>query len=289
MIDVAVIGAGPGGLSSAVTALQRNKSVTIFGRSIDSSLLFTAKEVDNYLGMPNMTGEDMLNSFFKHAINKGAEFKECRVSQILSMGDYFVINAENEFFQAKTVILSLGLSLSKTIEGEERLIGKGVSYCATCDGMLYRNKNVVVVGETEEGEEEANYLASIGCSVKYLPTYKDVLHLDSKVERIYGKALKVLGENFVEGIQVDDNTIDCNAVFFAKKTMPITSLIFGLETTDGMINVDRNMCTNIEGVYACGDCTGAPYQVAKAVGEGLVAGLSASKYIENKKWLYGVG
>lgn len=283
MIDVAVIGAGPGGLSAAVSALQRNKSVTIFGRSIDSGLLFSAKEVDNYLGMPNMTGEDMLNAFFSHAINKGAEFKECRVSQILSMGDYFMINAENEFFEAKTIILALGVNKSRTIKGEEELIGKGVSYCATCDGMLYRNKDVFVVGETTEGEAEANYLTSIGCNVSYVPLYKDLIHIDDKVNIIFGKTESVLGNDYVEGIVVNGEEKQCNAVFFAKKTMPVASLMFGLETENNSIKVDRNMCTNITGVYACGDCTGAPFQVSKAVGEGLVAALSAAKYIEDNQ------
>lgn len=282
MIDVAIIGAGPAGLSAAVSARQRNKSVMIFGRSIDASLIL-AKEIDNYVGMPNMTGEEMLNSFFKHAIDKGAEFKECKISQILSMGDYFTINAENEFFEAKTIILALGLSRSRNIEGEEKLVGKGVSYCATCDGMLYRNKNLVVVGETTEGEAEANYLASIGCNVKYLPLYKELINIDSNIQLLSGKAEKVVGENFVEGIVVNGEEINCDAVFFAKKTMPVTSLIFGLETENNTIKVDRNMCTNIKGVYACGDCVGAPYQVSKAVGEGLVAALSAAKYIEENK------
>ncbi len=282
MIDVAIIGAGPAGLSAAVSARQRNKSVMVFGRSIDASLIL-AKEIDNYIGMPNMTGEDMLNSFFKHAIDKGAEFKECKISQILSMGDYFTINAENEFFEAKTIILALGLSRSKNIEGEEKLVGKGVSYCATCDGMLYRNKNIVVVGETTEGEAEANYLHSIGCNVKYVPLYKDLINIDSNIQLLSGKAEKVVGENFVEGIVVNGEEINCDAVFFAKKTMPVTSLIFGLETENNTIKVDRNMCTNVKGVYACGDCVGSPYQVSKAVGEGLVAALSAAKYIEENK------
>ena len=282
MIDVAIIGAGPAGLSAAVSARQRNKSVMVFGRSIDASLIL-AKEIDNYIGMPNMTGEDMLNSFFKHAIDKGAEFKECKISQILSMGDYFTINAENEFFEAKTIILALGLSRSKNIEGEEKLVGKGVSYCATCDGMLYRNKNIVVVGETTEGEAEANYLHSIGCNVKYVPLYKDLINIDSNIQLLSGKAEKVVGENFVEGIVVNGKEINCDAVFFVLITMPVTSLIFVLETENNTIKVDRNMCTNVKGVYACGDCVGSPYQVSKAVGEGLVAALSAAKYIEENK------
>ena len=145
MLDIAIIGSGPAALSAAVNARQRNKSVCVFGRSLDSSLLFAAEKVDNYLGLPDMTGEEMLNEFYAHAVKRGVEFRECRITQILSMGDSFMVNADNEFIQAKTLILAIGLSKSKGIAGEMDYLGKGVSYCATCDGMLYRNKKVVVV------------------------------------------------------------------------------------------------------------------------------------------------
>ena len=284
MVDIGIIGSGPAALSAAVNAKQRNKSVCVFGRSLDSSLLFAAEKVDNYLGMPDVTGEEMLNQFYAHAVKRGVEFKESRISQIMSMGDYFVINADNEFFEAKTLILAIGLNKSRGIEGEMEYLGKGVSYCATCDGMLYRGKKVVVVGENEEGEAEANFLADVCEQVTYVPLYQPVLNLKETVEVLQGKPKAVVGEGIrVTGIEVDGETVECDGIFFAKNSTPPESLLFGLNTGGKNIIVDRNMATNLPGVYAAGDCTGAPFQIAKAVGEGLVAALSAAAYIDAKK------
>lgn len=284
MYDIGIIGSGPAALSAAVNARQRNKSVCVFGRSLDSSLLFAAEKVDNYLGMPDLSGEEMLNQFYSHAVKRGVEFKESRISQIMSMGDYFVINADNEFFEAKTLILAIGLNKSKGIAGEMEYLGKGVSYCATCDGMLYRNKRVVVVGENEEGEAEANFLADVCEKVIYLPLYQPVLNLKETVEVLSGKPKAVIGEGSrVTGIEVGDETVECDGIFFAKNSTPPESLLFGLHTDGKNIIVDRSMATNLPGVFAAGDCTGAPFQIAKAVGEGLVAALSAAAYMDAKK------
>ena len=284
MYDIGIIGSGPAALSAAVNARQRNKSVCVFGRSLDSSLLFAAEKVDNYLGMPDLSGEEMLNQFYAHAVKRGVEFKESRISQIMSMGDYFVINADNEFFEAKTLILAIGLNKSKGIAGEMEYLGKGVSYCATCDGMLYRNKKVVVVGENEEGDAEANFLADVCEKVVYLPLYQPVLNLKETVEILNGKPKAVIGEGSrVTGIEAGDERVECDGIFFAKNSTPPESLLFGLHTDGKNIMVDRSMATNLPGVFAAGDCTGAPFQIAKAVGEGLVAALSAAAYIDAKK------
>ena len=284
MYDIGIIGSGPAALSAAVNARQRNKSVCVFGRSLDSSLLFAAEKVDNYLGMPDLSGEEMLNQFYAHAVKRGVEFKESRISQIMSMGDYFVINADNEFFEAKTLILAIGLNKSKGIAGEMEYLGKGVSYCATCDGMLYRNKKVVVVGENEEGEAEANFLADVCEKVVYLHLYQPVLNLKETVEILNGKPKAVIGEGSrVTGIEAGDERVECDGIFFAKNSTPPESLLFGLHTDGKNIMVDRSMATNLPGVFAAGDCTGAPFQIAKAVGEGLVAALSAAAYIDAKK------
>ena len=284
MLDIAIIGSGPAALSAAVNARQRNKSVCVFGRSLDSSLLFAAEKVDNYLGLPEMSGEEMLNEFYAHAVKQGVEFRECRISQILSMGDSFMVNADNEFIQAKTLILAIGMSKSRGIAGEMDYLGKGVSYCATCDGMLYRNKNVIVVGENEEGEAEANFLADVCASVTYIPLYQPVMNLKENVQVKEGKPKAVLGENGkVSSLEMDGETLSCDGIFFAKNSTPPESLLFGLQTDGKNIIVNRSMATNLPGVFAAGDCTGTPYQIAKAVGEGLVAALSAAAYIDANK------
>ncbi|WMI80144.1 NAD(P)/FAD-dependent oxidoreductase [Anaerotignum sp. MB30-C6] len=284
MLDVAIIGGGPAALSAALNCRQRNKTVCVFGRSLDSSLLFSAEKVDNYLGMPDVNGEEMLNRFYAHAVKNGVEFQECRVSQILNVGEHYMINAENNFFEAKAVILATGLSKSKGISGEMDYLGKGVSYCATCDGMLYRNKKVVVVSENEEGEAEANFLADICKEVLYVPLYKDIAHLKDNVVVLDAKPKAVLGQSDkLTALETDKETISCDGIFFAKNTMPPDSLVFGLKTDGKNIEVDRRMATNLPNVYAAGDCTGTPYQIAKAVGEGLVAALSAVSDIDKMK------
>lgn len=284
MLDVAIIGGGPAALSAAINCRQRNKSVCVFGRSLDSSLLFAAEKVDNYLGMPDISGEEMLNQFYTHAVQQGVEFRETRIKQILSLGDRYMINADNQFIEAKTVILATGLSKSRGISGEMELLGKGVSYCATCDGMLYRNKNVIVVGENEEGEAEANFLADICQSVTYIPLYQPVLNLKDNVQVKEGKPQALREANGkVSALELEGETLPCDGVFFAKNSTPPQSLLFGLETDGKNIIVDRNMATNLPGVFAAGDCTGTPYQIAKAVGEGLVAALSAAGYIEERE------
>lgn len=284
MLDIAIIGSGPAALSAALNGRQRNKSVCVFGRSLDSSLLFAAEKVDNYLGLPEIGGEEMLNRFYAHALKNGVAFRECRIKQILSMGTHYVINADNEFIEAQTLILALGLSKSRGIAGEMEYLGKGVSYCATCDGMLYRGKKVVVVGENEEGEAEANFLADICAEVTYIPLYQPVLHLKENVKLAAGKPQAVLGDaEKVRGLALEQEEFACDGIFFAKNAMPPESLLYGLETDGKNILVNRNMETNLPGVYAAGDCTGAPYQIAKAVGEGLVAALAAAAEIDRRK------
>lgn len=281
MYDIGIIGGGPAALSAAVSARQRNKSVCIFGRSLDSSLLFAAEKVDNYLGLPDLSGEELLNQFYAHARKQGVEFVESRIKQIMPMGEYFVINADNNFVQAKTLILATGINKSRGIAGETEYLGKGVSYCATCDGMLYRGKNVVVVGENAEGEAEANFLADVCARVTYLPLYQPVMYLKENIYLKEGKPQAVLGENGrVSALEVGGEAIPCDGIFFAKNSTAPESLLFGLETDGKNIVVDRAMKTNLPGVFAAGDCTGAPYQIAKAVGEGLVAALSAAAYLD---------
>lgn len=278
MIDVAIIGGGPAGYSAAINVLQRNKTAVILTRHFEKNYLYKAELIDNYLGMPKQTGKEMLETFEKHAIDNGANIRYGRVLQIIDMDDYYTINFDNDFIDAKTVILSTGIVKNNTITGESDLIGKGVSYCATCDGMLYRNKVVAVVGENEEGEEDANFLSGICEKVYYIPNYKqfDEEKLNKNIEVLKGKISSIKGSETVSGFTIDDKTIECSGIFFIKNITAPTALIKDLEISSNNIVVNRSMQTNIKNIFACGDCTGKPFQVSKAVGEGLIAGLAAA-------------
>ena len=281
MLDIAIIGAGPAGLSAAINGIIRNKKVIVFGRNPKSSYLYKAEKVDNYLGMPNITRPGMVEEFVSHAIKLGVEFREGRILEFFPMGDYYTLNVENEFFEAKTIIIATGIPKAKYIPGEKELLGKGVSYCGTCDGPLYRGKTTIVVGEIEEAEEDVNFLGEICDKVYFLPTYKEIKNINPKVEILKGKPKEIFGEPFVSGIRIDNKELKVDGVFLIKETIPVTELIKGLEMEDRTIKVNRKLETNFPGVYAAGDCTGRPFQVTKAVGEGAVAALEAVSYLHN--------
>jgi thioredoxin reductase (NADPH) len=279
MLDIAIIGAGPAGLSAAINSVIRNKKVIVFGRNPKSSYLYKAEKVDNYLGMPDFSGPGMVERFINHAQKIGVEFHEGRILEIFSMGDYYTLNVENEFYEAKTVIIATGIPKAKYIPGEKELLGKGVSYCGTCDGPLYRGKTTMVIGEIEEAEEDVNFLQEICNKVYFLPTYKEIRHVHPNVEILEGKPKEIFGEPFVSGIRIDDQDIKVDGVFLIKESIPVTQLIKGLEMEEKTIKVNRKLETNFPGVFAAGDCTGRPYQVTKAVGEGAVAALEAVSYL----------
>ncbi|MCL2588458.1 MAG: NAD(P)/FAD-dependent oxidoreductase [Oscillospiraceae bacterium] len=278
--DIAIIGGGPAGLSAAINARVRNKRVCLFGSGYKESGLYKAEWLENVLGLPGMTGADYLERCLEQAGGRGVDFVSGRVISIMPTGDKFSISCGADLYTAGAVILSSGIVQKAAFPGERELLGKGVSYCATCDGMLYRKKAVCVVIRSAEGIHEANYLHEIGSTVTVISDGRSLDGLDEAIPVIKGKQIAVLGESQVEGLQVGEETIPCQGVFILRSTVAPSSLLPKLELNDGHIQVDRNMQTNIPGVYAAGDCTGRPYQVAKAVGEGLVAALSAAEYLD---------
>ncbi len=280
MIDVAIIGAGPAGLSAAINVKARNKTVEVFGRAPETSLLYKAENINNHLGYENVTGEEMIESFVNHANSLDVKINKGRVMSIQPFGDIFMINQENNIFQAKTIVIATGISKKSSIKNEDDFVGKGLSYCATCDGMFYRGKDVVLYGEIEEAEEDANFLAEICNSVTFVHSYDVKGDIHENVKLIKGKVKEVLGEENVSEVILNDGTkISAQGLFVIKSSISTANLIDGIELENNMIKVNKNMETNINGLYACGDCTGGLYQVSKAIGEGLIAGQNAVKYI----------
>ena len=263
MHDIIIIGDGPAGLSAAITARMRGKDVIIISKNRTESGLYKAVEIGNYPGLPGISGAELSGKLVMHASGMGVEIVEGRVTTILPMGKEINVSYGTEFVSAKSVILATGVVQSSVFPGEAELLGSGVSYCATCDGMLYRGKKVCVVCLSPDAEEEADFLESIGCEVTRLNT----------------KKITVNGDNKVTSITADGEEIPCDAVFILRKTIAPDTLLPGLETDNGHIKTDRAMKTNIPGVFAAGDCVGTPYQVAKAIGEGQVAVLSAVDYL----------
>ncbi|MEA5096067.1 MAG: NAD(P)/FAD-dependent oxidoreductase [Sedimentibacter saalensis] len=281
MVDVIIIGAGPAGLSAAVNAMTRGKTVRIFSNK--ENYLSKAERVDNHLGFYNVSGKELMDKFKEHAEAMNIKVEDGKVVNILPMGESFMVNINGDIAEAKKIILSMGVSKTKEIPGESRLLGSGVSYCATCDGMLYRNKNAVVWDQSKEALEEANYLQSIGVNVTFVSKKERSEHLNSNIKYINGTLTEVIGEDVVKSVKAGDVVIDTDAVFMLRDAVAPTALIDGLKTDGNFIAVDRNMETNIEGVYAAGDITGKPLQLSKAVSEGLIAAQHAALQIDKIK------
>lgn len=276
--DIIVLGSGPAGLSAAVTARGRNKSVLVIGNRWQDSPLARAERVDNYLGMPGMTGMEMLEAFQRHAHEMGGEMVTGKVLSIMEW-EGFTLTVGSQLYQGSALILAPGVVRQAKFPGEETYLGRGVSYCATCDGMLYRNKPVAVVGRSKDAPHEAAYLKSIGCQVVYVaPKRPDQLEED--IPFLQAAKLAVKGEQTVTALEADGADIPVNGVFILREAVAPGDLIPGLTLEKGAIQVDRSMATSVPGVFAAGDATGAPLQVSKAVGEGLIAALSACEYLD---------
>ena len=260
--DIIVLGSGPAGLSAAVTARGRNKSVLVIGNRWQDSPLARAERVDNYLGMPGMTGMEMLEAFQRHAQEMGVEMVTGKVLSIMEW-EGFTLTVGSQLYQGSALILAPGVVRQAKFPGEETYLGRGVSYCATCDGMLYRNKPVAVVGRSKDAPHEAAYLKSIGCQVVYVaPKRPDQLEED--IPFIQAAKLAVKGEQTVTALEADGADIPVNGVFILREAVAPGDLLPGLTLEKGAIQVDRSMATSVPGVFAAGDATGAPLQVSKA-------------------------
>ena len=262
--DAMIIGGGAAATSAALTLLNRGKTVGVVTNKAETSSLFKAEKVTNYPGLPPMNGAELTALFRKQLEESQAEIISGRALSVMPMGDTFGVAVGSEYYMCKALIIAAGITRENLYPGEGEFLGRGVSYCATCDGMLYRGKTVAVVGGGEEARHDADFLEGIGCTVlRFEKNGKYEIRGGMKADTlIFGSE-----EHKVDG------------VFIIKDTVSVTKLVPGLKYESGAIVVNRRMETNVPGVFAAGDCTGKPYQLAKAAGEGNVAALSACDYI----------
>ena len=279
MYDIAVIGGGPAGLSAAVNARARNKSVLVVTNDYRESPLYKAEWVDNYLGMPGRTGPELLEAYHSHAEAMGTVFRAGRALNIMPMEGTNYIGIGSDMEEARAVILATGVSRGRKYPGEAEFLGRGVSYCATCDGMLYRNRPVAVVGLAPDAPEEANFLHGLGCRVTYVSP-RPPAGLDPALPYVKAARMEITGSSAVSALQADGREIPCDGVFLLRHAVAPTDLLPGLTLEGGYVAVDRDMRTSLPGIFACGDCTGEPLQLSKAAGEGLIAGQKAAEYVD---------
>ncbi len=282
--DIAIIGTGPAGLSAAVTATIRKKKVLLLGSASSSDKVSKAHQIQNYLGLPAVSGSDLQKAFLDHAASMDISITEDRVTLIYPMGEYFAIQAVKGNYEAASIIIASGVTSGKPYPNEEEYLGRGVSYCATCDAPLYKNANVGIVGFSPKEEAEAELMAEYAAQVTYFPMYKEEVHLPESIRVIHEKPKAILAEGFkASGLETDQNSYSFDGVFLLRESVSPKQLVPGLEMDGSHIKVQRDLSTNTPGCFACGDITGTPYQYIKSAGEGNVAALSAAAYLDNKR------
>ena len=281
-LDIAIVGGGPAGLSAAINGIYRKKTVRLF--SSEKNYLERAELVNNYLGMEEISGRDMMQQFRQQARNMGVAAEAGRVTSIMPMDQGFMIAFNSDIVQAKTVIIASGAAHQKAISGEAAFLGRGLSYCATCDGVLYKQRRVVVCGDADDLPEEANFLQELGVYVTVILPRQRPEALREDIAFLQDRVVAVDGKMQVTRVELQSGkSLDIHGVFLLHNSLAPAALLRDVAMKDGFVQVSRQMETNIAGLFACGDCTGIPLQIAKAVGEGLIAGQQAAKYIDSQR------
>ena len=252
--DLLIIGAGPAAWSCAMTARQRGLTTAVACAQSATSWLQRAERIDNYPGLPQISGKELLSRFRAQAADMGVVIIEQLARQIMPNSDGYMTLVGNDIIESRAIVLAMGAARPKLLPGEEELLGRGVSWCGTCDGMFYRGKKVAVLSAWTGGIEEAEFLAGL-CA---------------------GKPQSIRHEENQLVLVTDAGEYRYDGIFIFRPAVSPDTLLPGLKTEGAFIPVDRRMATNLPRVYACGDCTGQPLQIAKAVGEGNVAAISAS-------------
>ena len=286
--DVAVIGTGPAGISAAITAKVRNKSVLLLGSRSVSDKVSKAHQILNYPGLPAVSGEDLARHFLDHLKAMDIPVTDKRVTMVYAMGDYFSLQIDQDFVEASSVILAGGVSFGKPLPGEDENLGRGVSYCATCDAALYRGREAVIVGYAPKEEGDARFLAEMAAKVIYIPVYKreepaPVFDGIANIEVIAAKPEAIEKRDGRMVLKTDAGEVVTDGIFLLRESVSPGKLVPGLELDGNHVKVDRKLTTNIPGLFAAGDITGTPYQYVKAAGEGNVAALSAVSWVDSLK------
>lgn len=290
MYDVIIIGKGPAAISAALYIKRSNLSLLIIGKDIGT--LEKAEIVENYYGI-KATGKEIFEAGIKQAKELEIPINSEEVLEI-SYNDTFIITTNKEKYEAKTVLLATGKNrITPKIEGIKEFEGKGISYCALCDGFLYKGQNVAVLGNGEYALHEAQELSKLAKTVTILTNGNvktKLLELqqqsnDNKIKINTNKIEKVEGDTLIRKIKFTDNTeITIKGLFIAEGVATSTDFAkkLGVQTKQNNIVVNNKMETNIPGLYAAGDCIGGLMQISTAVAEGAIAGTEIIKYLREK-------
>ena len=284
MYDVIIIGAGPAGITAGLYTQRGNLKTLIIHNGKTS--LENANKIENYYGFENgITGKELYFQGIRQAQNIGIDVKNEEVIKIEMIEKSFKVKTTKNEYISKTIIIAMGTK-KKTlqIDGVKQFEGRGISYCAICDGFFYRNKDVAVIGNGDYAISEVNDLLPVVNKITILTNGKTAPDIRSEKVEINNKSIKeIFGHEKVEKIEFDDGTdINVNGIFIAQGTADSTDIAkkIGLVLENNKIKVNENMETNIKGIFACGDCIGGILQISKAVNDGMKAGLNVIKFLK---------
>ncbi|WP_190242902.1 thioredoxin-disulfide reductase [Apilactobacillus kunkeei] len=300
--DVIIIGAGPGGMTSALYASRANLSVMMIDRGIYGGQMNNTAEIENYPGFKSILGPDLAKEMYESSTNFGAKYEYGTVESIEDKGDSKIVNTDQGSYEASAVIIGTGSQYRKLgVPGEDEYGGRGVSYCAVCDGAFFKNREVVVVGGGDSAISEALYLAGLASKVTVIHR-RDQLRAqkviqdrafandkiefiwDTNVTEIVGDNMKVTGVKTINNKTNEEGEIAASGVFIYVGNNPMTEPFSNLNITDekGWIKTNERMETSVKGIFAIGDVREKELrQVTTAVGDGGIAGQNAFEYVSS--------
>lgn len=291
--DVVIIGAGPSGIQAALHVVRRKVGTVLIGKPMNSAAYDA--DIENYFGIPSMVGSEMLEIGIKQATSFGTEFIEENVIQSNREGKIFTVTTETgKEIKAKAVIVATGISRVKLgIPGEKEFVGKGVSYCTLCDCNFYKDKVVAIVGDETEAAMSADLMTKYASKVYWITKGSTAAKVLIEKAVMSGALItnarvkEIKGDSKVRSLVLDDGSeLEVDGVFIELGAKSAADIVLDMDLMpelDDTIKVDSKCATKIPGLFACGDVTGKPWQMARAVGHGCIAGLSAADYIKGLK------
>lgn len=299
--DVAILGAGPAGMTAAVYASRANLNTVMIERGMPGGQMVNTEEVENFPGFEMISGPDLSNKMFDHAKKFGADYQYGDIHGIEDKGDYKVIDLGSSKVEAKAVIIATGAVHKKMgVPGEEALGGRGVSYCAVCDGAFFKNRHVYVIGGGDSAIEEGTYLTKFADKVTIVhrrdelraqKILQDRAFKNEKIDFIWNHTLKSVNAidgkvgslTLVSTVDASEQTVDADGLFIYIGTKPNTEAFVDLGITNemGYIVANDDMSTNIKGIFVAGDVREKGLrQIVTATGDGSIAAQSVISYIE---------
>ena len=286
MFDLIIIGAGPAGMSASIYARKANLNTLLFEFDSPGGLLNKLNKVDNYLGFKDISGSDLAFNMFDHIRSLNIPLKHEKVLKIEDNNEFKKVITNKGEYLTKKVLIAIGRKPKKSgIKGEELYNKKGISYCAICDSHLYKDKDVVVTGDSDLAFSEAIYLSDIASSVTLITNNSNFS--DKRISVVNSKVKECVGDDVLTGVKLENgDIIKCSAAFIYNGYITEVNFLneLGIINDSGSIDVDDRMETKVKGIYAAGDIIKKEvYQINTAVSEGCIAALSAKMDIVNEK------